>query len=913
MTWLGIRPEDRRDAGIGFLVLASLMAAHATLETARDTLFLARLPAEQLPWTYLAIAALAAGAATANQRLLARFDKRKMLALTLVVASLVTAVLWFFVGRGSVTSLYVLYVWTGLVATIVVVQFWLLLGDIVTVSEAKRVFGVVAAGGLIGATTGSFIAERIVDVSEPRHLLLAAAGLMVVAAFAPSLWGAIERLPETRRVRGQGTGTGVRLLRSQPYLRRLLLIVLASTVALTGVDYLFKSVVAETVSNEGLGEFFARFYLALNFLGLVFQLALSAWLVRVLGVNRALLALPAVLALGLLITLGFGAVVLLPVLLLKGADGTLRHSLHRTAMEVLYLPLSGEVRDRFKALIDGVGQRGGQALASLAILGAVALGGELWVIAVGVAVVVAIWAVTVWRIQRYYLDLFRGSLREGSIDTRVTLSELDLHSLEALVSALNSEDDSEVLAALDLFVEHDKIRLVPVLLLYHPSSAVVLRTLELFSQAGRRDFLTVARRLLRGDDPEIRAAALRALTLVEPDAALLRDRLDDESPIVHATALVCLIALRPEDRKELEDDLAEHVRDDGPEIRAALAAAIRHHHDERFWPELLELARSPESEVLNEVAAAMCAIPNEQFLPPLVRMLGRGSVRNQARDAIVAQGAVALHYLDEVMYDASFPRVVRKHLPRTISRFEPKRAAVVLVRHLARERDGAVRYKILRGLGRLAANDPRLKIDREVLRSFMRSTLERVVKMLELRLAVEKAQAADPALRTQGGELLVAILREKETNALERVFRALGVLHPADDFGLLYHGVSRLDRRARASALELLEHALDRDVRDAVIAMVDDLPDAQRLARARAGLRLADAGGTYRDRLLAMLQDSSEVLQSIAAYHVAELRMTDLADELRTAKPARESLLGEVIERALTMIGNPSTRPQHAT
>ena len=51
-----IRPEERRAAFAGFFALFGVIAAHTILETARDALFLARLPAAELPWVYLAMA-----------------------------------------------------------------------------------------------------------------------------------------------------------------------------------------------------------------------------------------------------------------------------------------------------------------------------------------------------------------------------------------------------------------------------------------------------------------------------------------------------------------------------------------------------------------------------------------------------------------------------------------------------------------------------------------------------------------------------------------------------------------------------------------------------------------------------------------------------------------------------------------
>ena len=54
-----IRHGELRVALASFLVLFGGLAAHTMLETGRDALFLARLSAHQLPWMYLALAAVA--------------------------------------------------------------------------------------------------------------------------------------------------------------------------------------------------------------------------------------------------------------------------------------------------------------------------------------------------------------------------------------------------------------------------------------------------------------------------------------------------------------------------------------------------------------------------------------------------------------------------------------------------------------------------------------------------------------------------------------------------------------------------------------------------------------------------------------------------------------------------------------
>ena len=57
-TFTDVRPEERRGVVGAFLALFGILAGHTLLETARDALFLARLPPSKLPWVYLAIAGL---------------------------------------------------------------------------------------------------------------------------------------------------------------------------------------------------------------------------------------------------------------------------------------------------------------------------------------------------------------------------------------------------------------------------------------------------------------------------------------------------------------------------------------------------------------------------------------------------------------------------------------------------------------------------------------------------------------------------------------------------------------------------------------------------------------------------------------------------------------------------------------
>ena len=381
--------------------------------------------------------------------------------------------------------------------------------------------------------------------------MLAAAIVLAVTALGPALaLGRAEVLKAVRPAAGASLAEGLRLLRADAYVRALAVLVLVSTVALTLADYVFKSAVARTVPPEQLGSFFAGFYTLLNLLSLGAQLLAGGWLFQAVGLTARCWLLPALLFVGASgLALGGG---LAAALLLKGTDGALRNSLHRTGTELLFVPLAPSVRSRAKPLVDIVGQRGGQALASVLILSESVLRRGDVVLAAAAAATALVWIALVSELKGLYLDVFRVALREGTLRPALDLPPVDLASLETLIGALNSADDHEVLAAIDLLAAEGRTRLVPVLILYHPSQLVVLRALSLFASEGRKDFVPVAERLAHHADAEIRAAALRARTQVAPEELLLRTAAEDESPLVRATAAVGRVAGGWEPEKALQ-------------------------------------------------------------------------------------------------------------------------------------------------------------------------------------------------------------------------------------------------------------------------------------------------------------------------------------------------------------------------
>ena len=389
----------------------------------------------------------------------------------------------------------------------------------------------------------------------------------------------------------------------------------------------------------------------------------------------------------------------------------------------------------------------------------------------------------------------------------------------------------------------------------------------------------------------------------------LRRAAGDDSALVRATALAGLVAIE----KATGDDkqALRSMWDDGqPETTLALARAIRAEPARAFADALLHLVDAPDPEVQILAAEAMGRIGDDRFLPALLPLIGLRQTRTAAREAFVTWGAKGLEFLDEALADHSLPHELRRHLPRTLSLFEPAAAARALEKHLLPETDGVVRYKILRALNRLAS-EPDVVLDRAILEEATASTLEAALRLLDWRLVLQAGGESDPRRKTPGHGLLAALLHDKEANTKERLFRLLALRFRSEDMKGIHRGLSSTNAKVRAGGRELLESLLVPPVREAVLALVDDAPDEERLRRAAP---FYTAPRLSYEALLGLIIDQrSESLRCVAVYHVGELGLTSLRPRLESLRPEDTGFfLARVVERALALLASPGGRLAHA-
>ncbi|MBV8757088.1 MAG: hypothetical protein JO257_07435 [Deltaproteobacteria bacterium] len=845
MSRARLQPHVLAAAAVLFVVLV----AHALLETARDALFLARLGPHLLAAAYLVMAVAALLAVAAARRWGRIRQPRRLLIGFLLLATAGTSVLAATITLAP-ALVFVLYVWTGFVATLVVPTFWTAIDRSLRITEAKRVFGTIGAGGVLGAMAGSAIAGVLGRLVAPHYLVTAGAlafAIATVTAFVLVPRAELDEIP-VRRSRVDALSRS-----SRRYIGILLALGVVSTIVLTLGDLTFKMVVAARLPASQLASVFGEIYTGLNAVGLVVQLVVTPRLLARWGVGGALTLLPLILVAS---ALGFVATgTLIAVIALKLGDGSLRHSLHRVSSEILYLPVPAAVRDGWKLVADALGQRGGQALAALLVFASVSVGTTARGLAALTGACGVAWLVVLAIVRRAYAAQFRDTLQAGEIQRDVALPALDADSIVRLTESLASPDEIEALAALELLARYTG---VPALVFYHPRTAVVRRALALLDGELRPEVMRVLGHLLEHTDPKIRAAALAASLRTGGNRALLLTALDDPEPEPRAVALVGLACAG--------DDVAERIAamvSGRAATQLALAEAIAFFPEPRFRDTLLDLLAREDVAVTRQVLHVWTHAAALAERARLLGFLADPRLRGDARVALLALGRSGLDMLIEALDDPHTPAAVRRHLPRTISRFRSATAAAALVNRLPHEPDSATEQKLLRALGRMRTNDPALPIDPAPIRAY----LHRVVRAAARYATFADYLALHP-LETRSGGLIQGMVAEQRRIAVEHAFRALGILHPLAGLRSAHDAFTTDDEARRGAAREIVMTLVPSDVRVPLLAVLDDLPPAVR--RARTG-DLAPA--PFHDEpsfLAALLADPSEWIHFVVAAHVNE-------------------------------------------
>jgi AAA family ATP:ADP antiporter len=871
-----------------FLTMSGTVASKAT----RDALFLDRYRAVDLPYVDIAIAVLVGVVVSLYIRASRWLPLRTLQIGSLLFFAANCLTFWWLsqLENGGGGPLFIaIYLWVGLFSVLAPAQVWTLANFVLTTREAKRAFGFIGSGAILGWIVGGF-ATRVTAARFGTEMLLlwVAVSLLLSAALVHMAWRRAAPAAVDTRMQAIGLRASLHQIADSPYIRSIAWVVGLSAFATTIAGWQFKALAkAHVPDTDQLAAFFGTFNMVAGAASLVLQLVLTARVLRAFGVGVALFIVPVALASASLGVLVLGT--LTAAAALKASDQVLRYSIDKATVELLYLPLSAAETFRVKSFIDTVVYRLGDGMGGLAVLACAAwLGWDP--IQVGWITLGAVlaWMAAAAAARSRYVTNLQDSIHQHRVDAeRAHATILDRDATAALAQKL-SGDPADILYALSVFEASNSRAVHPVVpsLLAHESADVRVRAVSLLSRTNVLSVQREVEKLLRDPHLAVRTEALLYVTRhTSTDPLTLIEEVGDFPDFSIRSSLIAFLA-RPGRAQNLEaaqlmlQRMVAETGDAGLRSRVEAARVIGLVPDV-FDRELRKLLEDDAPEVAREAVRSAGVLGKRQLAHRLIDRIAEPWLTDDVVEALARMGDRVVGTLRDHMVDRDTPLAARRELPAVLQAIGTPAAQHVLIESML-DGDTVLRTRVLTALNKLVQLHPGRRFDRQIVETALAAEITGHYRSYQM-------------LATMGGTLsgaepVVQALRESLASESERIFRLLKILYPEHDLHSAFVGIQSDDPGVHDNALEFLDNILAPHVRALVVPLFDRAISAE--TRARVADRLVGVAVGTRDEAIAVMTQSRDPwLQSCAAYAIGELRLVAFAEVVDRWTTDADSLL----------------------
>lgn len=783
-----IRAGEGRMAALLVGLMLFTSAGGALGGNATEALFFARFGVALLPYMYVVLGVFSFLMSFAITALMGRFARERLyVALPIVLAFALIAerlvilleLTWFYA-----------FMWLAMnvIGSLQGLLTWGLAGAACDTRQAKRLFPLFSAGGILGTVIGGLATQPLARGLHSENLLLVWAGTLFISYVLGRLL--IGRRPAAKSGRQKQPDIVAEMQRGYQFVRRSPIMQWVSySAVLFSVCYFSlalpfsRGATAQYPNADDLAGFLGLFQSLNTAVALALSLFLANRLFARFGIMPMLLLFPliyfagfATLAFyapfGILVTARFAQMVWM-----QGVAGT--------AWQALFNVVPPAQRDQVRAFIGGVPEQAGTFIAGLIlIIGEQALAPQqlYWIglAAAGLTVYV------IWRAGRAYRGALVDALKAGQ--PQLFLSEQDSFggfrqdatAVAAVIDGLSSPDPVVRRVSAEILGDLPIPAAAPALAgaLADPDPGVRIASLRGLAQAHAAASGATVLECLRDPEADVRRAALDALGRLADEApagiaqqaeALLND--PDTLVRVRAALLLCRLGPHQAARRALQEMAADpHV----PVRVSALQALGERGEKQAFEPVLAGLNDLHASPLVRQAAAAaLVQIDRQQAVPALIRSLNDDdqAVRQSLAEALATAGETALGQVMAALANPAYE-------------------------------DGALRALEQLPLDRESATQLAAQA-----RANIRSALQYHNLALGLRALFQ--QPADDNGRRQ---LLVDSVHDKGHRAGINALRALALLDDREAISVAVENLKSRDPAQRANALETLESIHAREV-----------------------------------------------------------------------------------------------------
>jgi len=917
---LQIQPGEGRLTALLVSLYAALIMGVVFVQTMAFGLFIATFGPQGLPYSYLAVAILAPLVAVFYLKLSERIPFATLL--TLNLGFLIVGCLAFWFGLASPVArwfIFLLPVWFQILINLANLAVWPLAGRLFDMRQGKRLFGLVGSGNWLANIVGGFIVSPLVSWLGTTHLLLLAAGSIVVGL------GLLRMIVHDYLSRPVAAPAGPqRRPPAQPkpaphlWRNRYVVFIFAYTflwwVGFFFVDNIFYNrAAAQYPDSAQLAGVIGSLLSAIGVVALFTTTLLTSRIIGRYGLWAGFLTEPAIVtvaiaALALSGSLG-GPVALLFWL---AAFGKLTHvalgfSLSQSATLIVYQPLPDEQRRRVQTMAEGIVQPIAIGVAGIVLLLLTTmLGSGVAELAYGFLVVAAgLFAVTIVLIRGYPIALTQTLAKRQWGGASLALP--DQSSAAILRQNLRNPHPGAVIYALNVLeqLEHPSLAAALPELLDHPAPEVRREALQRIERLGLTTASgAVSQRLAAESVPEVKGAALRTLAAIGEVEAFPQvvAALDDPDPHARWGALVGLLRHGGMDGVMAAGQVFNRlVNSPTPAERTLAAHVLGDVGVTHFHQPIGALLHDSDSGVRRAALGAAGKIKHPKLWPAVVEACAFPETARAAGLALAAGGEAAIPEIEAAFARADPPREGLITLARACGRIRGERV-VHLLRNKIDFPDGAVRTHILSALtacGYRAANA---------------ESVHRQIQTEAAQAAWALAAFADLG-DGEPSALLAAALRQALKQTRDRLFFLLSFLYEAQSILRAREALIRGAAAQQAYALEVIDVQLPAGVKGMVLPLLEDLSPAAQSGRLSAAF--PQTRQSHPARLQALIAGPEAAwftawTRACALYTAGRLSATGCTDAVAAALSASEPLVCEMALWALARLQTPAQKGDSA-
>lgn len=824
-----------------FLTLTNLLL----LKSTASSLFLAELGAEQLPIAFLWVAITAAFSTLVFSVLAQRFELTTLINFTHVITATITV--WFMLvlkfSEPGRTQLYIFYVWSNLFGVITVSQVYLLAGELFGIREAKRLFVWVGVAAISGGVFGGYLTSLLATFSNRITLLSTAGGLSGACFIAATYLRRFSNNPQREKTNSLSLvwkefWYPFQYFRNSHYLHLVAGIVSLAVIVAKLVEYQYSSFAVEAYPDvEELAAFFGFWLSTISLLSLGVQLLFTKYALKHVGVSRSLQMLPLGLLVAMLILLFFP--LLWAVVLARAIDGGFKQSLHKSAFELLLLPLPNTEKKFSKTFIDVFVDSIATGVSGLLLIFLIKKANlPSQAVTILTLSMLVLWVWVTYKLGKAYLNAFR--LRLNKQDIEGILPDLDRKNRKVLTDMallLEYGNVNQVIFVLKkiLTIPPQKVFERPLVrLLDHPQADIRVDAIACLASYKKVQIDEKIMKLLE-EDPAIsvKAEALFYLVHRQPNQQLrqLVDFLDDENHLLADVALLTLIGevsgnpvlwkkLKIKDRLETMITTVSLLAE-GPhraELQFLTVRAIEAAREPEFYYKLEEWLPKSSFEVRKYIIQAMGVLREPRFLPHLWQQINGDNGLQATRIMGSYDEDILLPFLEEQLKDESISEL---HLaPRILANLPSPKVVAFLIDWL-NSPDQAVRDEAINALCTIQAHWPRVRFDRKRLQLQLLEEASLFQRMLSLLYAQMKIFPKDENPLRDARRNLLELLELRLDRNIERIFRLLDLRYSSTDFLTIYINLRDGQPEQRNSALEFLENLLEPSLAELILPVAE--------------------------------------------------------------------------------------------